>query len=149
MRESGFRSWKDAFFICILSGALWGLVAMLVNSVTGAFEFEFNTVHDLVTFVTGGAVFGLVTGGLFAVLAGVLPWRSMVTKAVLVSTSIWTALAVTGYILTIIKPIRYHFDLGQSIQGLCLSVVLGAILGTLWKMALRASREDERAGLRA
>ncbi len=145
--DNGFRKWKDGLFLCLLAGALWGLVALLVNSLTGAFAFEFSVVHDLVTFVIGGAVFGLVTGGFLSVAGWRLPFRSIELKAAIVSLAIWVALGSTGFVLTIIKPIRYHFNLGQTLQGLFLSVILGLILGAIWKMGLRAQDAAEGPGL--
>jgi len=140
--NGGFNSWKDGLFLCLLAGALWGMVSLLVNTFTGAFSLEAGVVHDLVTFTIGGALFGLVTGGILSVAEGFLPKWGLTLKAVAVSVVIWLALDGTGFVLTIVKPIRYHFEAEQSLQGLFLAVILGLILSTLWKMGLKASRTE-------
>jgi len=118
------------------------MVSLLVNTFTGAFSLEAGVVHDLVTFTIGGALFGLVTGGILSVAEGFLPKWGLTLKAVAVSVVIWLALDGTGFVLTIVKPIRYHFEAEQSLQGLFLAVILGLILSTLWKMGLKASRTE-------
>ncbi len=143
--NAGFNTWKDGLFLCLLSGALWGLVSLLVNTFTGAFTLEAGVVHDLVTFSLGGALFGLVTGGLLSVAQGFMPKWGLTSKAVAVSVVIWLALNGTGFVLSILKPIRYHFEVEQSLQGLFLAVILGLILGSLWKMGLKASRTGVEA----
>ncbi len=143
--NSNFRTWKDGLFLCLLAGALWGLVSLLVNSVTGVFTFEAGVVHDLVTFAMGGALFGLVTGGFLSVIQGFFPRLGLTSKAVMVSVGIYLALGGTGFVLSVIKPIRYHFEVGQSLQGLFLAVILGLILSTLWKMGLKAQDVEARA----
>jgi len=143
--NSGFNTWKDGLFLCLLSGALWGMVSLLVNTFTGAFTLEAGVVHDLVTFTIGGALFGLVTGGFLSVAESFMPKWGLTLKAVAVSVVIWLALDGTGFVLSILKPIRYHFEIEQSLQGLFLAVMLGLILGTLWKMGLKASRTEANA----
>jgi len=123
------------------------MVSLLVNTFTGAFTFEAGVVHDFVTFILGGALFGLVVGGILSVVQGFLPKWGLTGKAVMVSVVLWLALDITGFVLTIVKPIRYHFEVEQSLQGLFLAAILGLILGSLWKMGLRATRADAEAQL--
>ncbi|MFQ5479708.1 MAG: hypothetical protein ACE5DW_00330 [Thermodesulfobacteriota bacterium] len=141
----GFNTWKDGLFLCLLAGALWGMVSLLVNTFTGAFTLEASLVHDLVTFTLGGALFGLVTGGLLSVLQSFMPGRGLTKKAVMVSVVIWLALNGAGFVLSVLSPIRYHFEAGQSLQGLFLAAILGIILGTFWKMGLKAGRAEAGA----
>jgi len=143
--NAGFNSWKDGLFLFLLAGALWGMVSLLVNTFTGAFTLEAGVVHDLVTFTIGGALFGLVTGGFLSVAQGLMPRWGLTSKAVAISVVIWLALNGTGLVLSIVKPVRYHFEAGQSLQGLFLAVILGLILGSLWKMGLKASRAGAEA----
>jgi len=58
-----------------------------INPVTGIFPFESTFAHNLMSFTFGGAVFGVVAGGLMAVVGPVLPFRRTVPKAVLVCAS--------------------------------------------------------------
>ncbi len=143
--NSGFKSWKDGLFLCMLSGALWGLISLLFNTFTGAFVLEAGVVHDLVTFALGGALFGLVTGGILSVAQGFLPGWGLTKKAVAISLVIWFALSGAGIVLSLLRPIRYHFELGQTLQGLFLAAVLGLILGSFWKMGLKASEKEVEA----
>lgn len=129
----------------MLSGALWGVVSLLLNTITGAFVLEASVLHNLMTFALGGALFGLVAGGILSVAQGLLPRWGLTPKAVAVSLLIWFALNGAGILLSVMSPIRYHFDLGQSLQGLFLAVVLGLILGTFWKMGLKAGRGEAKA----
>jgi len=139
-KNLNFNDWKEGLFLCLLSGALWGLVSLLFNTFTGAFILEAGVLHDLVTFALGGALFGLVTGGILSVAQGFLPRFGLTMKAVMVSVIIWLALNGAGIILALMRPIRYHFNAAQTLQGLFLAVILGLILGSLWKKGLKVGR---------
>ena len=106
---------------------------MAVNNLTGISPFEMGFVHNLVTFSVAGAVFGVVAGGFLSLFEGMLPFRRVFLKAPIVSVSIWLVLRGTGVALSGMRPLRYHISNPESLQGLALAVVLGLILGALWK----------------
>ncbi len=117
------------------AGLIWGLVAMAVNSLTGVFAFDSGLAHNLVSFILGGVLFALVSGGLLYLLDAYLPFRGYTGKALVVTTALWLLFRGVGVLLSVMDPIRYYVMTAESLQGLALAVVLGAILGVLWSMA--------------
>ncbi|OGP65931.1 MAG: hypothetical protein A3K22_06050 [Deltaproteobacteria bacterium RBG_16_42_7] len=118
----------------VIAGIAWGWVVMAVNVATGAFEFENTLLHNLVVFAVGGAVFGIVVSGFLSLLQRWLPFKNIVANAVLLSTMLWLLLRIGGMLLSSIEPERYHLITAQSIQGVILAIVMGCILGILWKI---------------
>ena len=88
----------------------------------------------MVTFAVGGGVFGVVAGGFTALLEKRLPFNGILLKGILVSTGLWLFLRLVGYMLSLNDAGRYQTDSGQSVQGLAFAIMLGAMLGSLWKM---------------
>ena len=125
------------FLLSIAGGVIWGWIAMVVNSFSGAFMFEGGFAHNLVIFAVSGAVFGAVAGGLLCVLEERLPFKSLMLKAVMVSTTIWVVLRVGGAIHSNMKPSRYHNAMPQTVQGFFLAAALGIILGVILKNRLK------------
>ncbi|HBG47166.1 MAG TPA: hypothetical protein DDW94_09295 [Deltaproteobacteria bacterium] len=122
---------KDSLKTGALAGVLWGWLCYLANYFSGIFPFESSFTQNLLSFTFGGAVFGIVTAGLLAVLGGFLPFRRMVFKAVFISVTLWLALKFAGDILSIMEPERFHMVMPQAVQGILLALALGAILGLL------------------
>lgn len=115
----------------VIAGVIWGWLAYLTNAVTGVFPFEGSFAQDIVSFSFGGAVFGVATGASLALLGGLIPFRGVVARAVFASALIWIILRLVGDMLSMMEPHRYHLLTAETVQGLALSVVLGAILGIL------------------
>lgn len=119
--------------IGLLSGAIGGVVALLVNALTGVFPLESTLMHNLAAFMIGGALFGVIAGGFMAILGNVLPVGNLIVKAALVSAVLWLVVRAGGVVLTLINHHRFHIDASQSIQGFCIAIIMGLIMGLLWK----------------
>jgi hypothetical protein len=132
--NSDLMEWKWGIFYGLAAGILWGWVTITVNTLTGAFLFEQGLGHTLLTFSTAGAFFGVVTAGFLMLTRNRIPLKGIIPKAILISTGLWFALRLTGFILSSVSPGRFHFVLTQTLQGIALAVVLGGILGTMWKV---------------
>lgn len=119
----------------VIAGVVWGWLAYLANAVTGVVPFEGSFAQDIVSFSFGGAVFGVATGASLALLGGLIPFKSVVARAVIASALIWIILRLAGDMLSMMEPGRYHILTVETVQGLALSVALGAILGILVRKA--------------
>jgi len=126
--------WKRGIMLGAVAGIIWGWVAMAVNAVSGAFAFENSLMHNLISFAIGGAVFGIVVNGFLGLLQRLLPFKSILLNAVLLSIVFWLMLRIGGAMLSSVEPDRYHIITAQSIQGFVLAIIMGFILGTLWKV---------------
>lgn len=116
-----------------VSGVLYGLAGIVLNQVTGAFAFEMNITSLLGTFAVGGAIFGIIAGCLMSVADNLFLSGRPVLKALTISVGFWLVLRSGAALLTTYDPYRYHSVFGQTLQGLVLSVLLGLVLGLLWK----------------
>ncbi len=132
--NSDLMEWKWGIFYGFAAGVLWGWVTIAVNTLSGAFLFEQGLVNTLLTFSVGGAFFGVVTGGFLMLTRDRIPFKGIIPKAILISTGLWFTLRLTGFIMSTVAPDRYHFVPTQTLQGIGLAVILGGILGTLWKI---------------
>jgi len=112
-----------------LAGVVWGWLAMVLNAFTGIFTFEGSFTHDLVTFSIAGAIMGFVVSGLLYATGRFLPFKKSLPKAVFVSVLVWLLLRVGGALLSAMEPSRYHVFTPETLQGLFLAAVLGALLG--------------------
>ncbi|OGQ57426.1 MAG: hypothetical protein A3J24_03890 [Deltaproteobacteria bacterium RIFCSPLOWO2_02_FULL_53_8] len=119
---------KNTIFADLAAGVLWGWLSMVVNAVTGIFPPETGFVHDLGTFGLAGAVNAFVAGGLLSIFMTRLPVRSNLLKAVMISVFVWLALRAGAMMLSHIDPERYHVATWESLQGLVLSALLGALI---------------------
>lgn len=124
--------WVRSIFTGAIAGVVWGWIAMAINSATGIFPFEGSFAHDLVTFSIGGAVFGVVVSGFLKTAGEYMPFKGAFAKAVFTSTLLWLLLRVGGAALSSMEPSRYHVLTPQTLQGLGLAVVFGALLGMFW-----------------
>lgn len=115
----------------VTAGVLWGWLTYLTNAVTGVFPFEGSFAQNLMSFSFGGAVFGVATGALLAVSKGIIPFKGAVARAIFASAVLWVALRFAGDVLSMMEPDRYHLLTAETVQGLSLSIALGAILGLL------------------
>lgn len=129
---------SNVLAVSILSGVAWGWLSMAVNRAAGVFQFEASFTHDLATFAFGGAVFGAVCGGLLSVAWDYIPFKGATAKAVFTSASLWILLRLGGAALSTMDPLRYHVITAQTLQGLVLAVVLGAVMGLMWKRESKA-----------
>ncbi len=128
--------WKRGIGLGIFTGVIWGWIVVGINTLSGAFPFENGLLYSLITFSIGGAVFGIVIGGFMVVMEGRLPFKWPFPNAVFLSTSLWVVLSLTGLMLSFVKPGRYHHVTAQTIQGLGLAVILGALLGLMWNRSV-------------
>jgi hypothetical protein len=110
---------------------------MAVNTITGAFPPGEGLLFNLTTFAIGGAVFGIVVGGFLVIARDMLPFRSLLPKAVMVSVCLWVVLRIGGTLLSGIAPWRYHTVLTQTVQGFFLAILMGLLLGVLWKKLIK------------
>ena len=129
--------WKNTFFAGILSGVVWGLISLVVNHITGAFEFEAGFAALVMSFTFAGAVFGVVVAGLMQLLEGKLPFKNPMPNAVMVSTGLWFIFRVAGVFLSTMEPERYHVITLETFQGLILSIVLGILTAVFFRAADR------------
>lgn len=125
-------SWFKWFVVSVVAGVIWGMAAMLTNSLTGAFMFEDGLLHNLVSFTTGGVILCMLTGGLLNLMGKRLPFKRPLPKAVLISGVVWITLRLGGAFLSSMDSERYHFVTAQSVQGFALAMALGVIIGFLW-----------------
>ena len=129
---------SNLFVVSVLSGVVWGWISMAVNRATGIFQFEASFTRDLAAFSFGGMVFGAVCGGLLSVAWDYIPFKGALAKAVFTSTSLWIVLRLGGAALSTMDPSRYHVITAQTLQGLVLAVVLGVVMGLMWKRDIKA-----------
>jgi hypothetical protein len=120
--------------IGVVSGALCGWAGIVVNQITGAFPIEMNAMLLIVTFAIGGAVSGVVVAGLMAVTNDLFLTDRPIFKAVVFSVGFWFALRIGAVMLTVQDPTRFHPVMEQSVQGLLMALLLGVVLGCMWKM---------------
>ncbi|CAG1772434.1 hypothetical protein BAC2_02458 [uncultured bacterium] len=121
----------------LVAGVVWGWLAYLTNALTGVFPFEGSFAQDIVSFSFGGAVFGVATGATVALLGRVIPFKGVVGRSIFASALIWILLRLTGDMLSMMEPDRYHLLTAETVQGLALSAALGAIFGLLARKAAK------------
>ncbi|MBE9531269.1 MAG: hypothetical protein IME98_00515 [Proteobacteria bacterium] len=124
---------KDALWMGVIAGVLWGWTALGVDYITGIFQIESSLAHNLAAFTIGGALLGVVAGGLLSLVGQFLPIKSELLKAVAVSLGLWLLLRLGGTLLSGMDHHRYHQEVSQTIQGFILAGVMGLFLGYLWK----------------
>ena len=88
---------KEALWMGVIAGVLWGWTALGVDYITGVFQIESTIAHNLAAFTIGGALLGVVAGGLLALVGGFLPFKSELLKAVVVSLGLWLLLRLGRY----------------------------------------------------
>ncbi|MEE8574247.1 MAG: hypothetical protein V3T30_02445 [Thermodesulfobacteriota bacterium] len=118
---------KKGIWMGLASGIVWGLSSMGINALTGAVHFESTVFHNLSSFTIGGAIFGIVVGAFFAVTKKVIPLKSILLKAVLLSVGIWVIIRVGALVF------RHHANPTEALQGFMLAILMGLFLGILWK----------------
>jgi len=126
--------WRKGIVLGFISGILCGWFLIALNELTGVFVLEESLAFNMVTFAAGGAVFGIVAGSFTALLEKRLPFNGTLFKGILVSTGLWIVLRLGGYMLSLNDAERYHADIGQTVQGFAFAIMLGVVLGSLWKM---------------
>ncbi len=122
----------ERFVKCIAAGVVWGLVAMGINNLTGVFAFESTLTHNLVSFIFGGVIFSIVSGGILFFAGRLLPFKGYLPKALMVTTFLWLVLRGGGVLLSQMEPHRYHVLTPESIQGFGLAILLGLFIGLFW-----------------
>lgn len=123
---------KDGIIAGAVGGVLWGFVSMAVNSATGVFTPETGLLHDTISFALGGGLFGVVAGGIIGVGGRLIPFGNVYARSVFTSTLIWMLLRVGGAMLSAIEPERYHVLTPDTVQGVLLSALLGAMIAGVW-----------------
>ena len=126
--------WKKGIILGGVAGVLWGWVALAVNAMSGVFTFENSLLPNLIGFAIGGIIFGIVVSGFMRLLHEWLPFKNILLNAILLSSVLWLLLRIGGVMLSSVEPDRYHLITAQSVQGFVLAVIMGCILGFLWKI---------------
>lgn len=126
--------WKKGIILGGVAGVLWGWVALAVNAMSGVFTFENSLLHNLIGFAIGGIIFGIVVSGFMRLLHEWLPFKNILLNAILLSAVLWLLLRIGGVMLSSVESDRYHLVTAQSVQGFVLAVIMGCILGFLWKI---------------
>lgn len=137
--QSESADWKRVIVTGIIAGVTWGWISLAVDAISGAFPIEERLLHNLITFAVGGALIGVVAGAFLNLLQDRLPFKSIFFKAVFISTALWVILRIGGTLLSSVEPHRYHFITAQTVQGFILSVLMGCILGLLWRRLCKTS----------
>ena len=122
----------------VVAGIVWGWISMVVNSISGAFPFEHSFFFNVVIFSISGAIFGVIVSEFLVLIGERLPFKRILPKAIMVSTSFWLLLRSGGIVLSIMMPDRYHPEIPQAIQGFFLSVILGVLVSLLWDKETKA-----------
>ena len=132
--EFRFIDWKRSIILGVIAGVTWGWIAIVINTISGAFPFEATLLQRLVIFAAGGAIFGIVVNGFLSLLHPLLPFKRTYSKAVFLSVCLWLILRLGGAVLSMVDGERYHQVNSQTIQGLVLAVMMGGLLGLLSKI---------------
>lgn len=119
---------KNRITADLVAGVAWGWLSLFINAITGIFPAEAGFINALGSFGLAGAINAFVVGGLLTLFIARLPGRSVMLKAVMVSVVVWLALRAGAMMLSHIDPERYHVATWESLQGLALSVLLGALI---------------------
>lgn len=127
-----FAGWKKGIGSGVVAGLIWGWLAMIIHAVTGISTAEHGILYNLFSFTVGGGIFGMVSGGILALIHDRLPFKTSFGKAVLLTTWIWLILHVAGFLLSLVNSGRYHYSSREAVHGLMLFVLLGGILGAVW-----------------
>ncbi len=128
-----FSDLRSAVWVSALAGIIWGWISMAVNGVTGVFVYESTMMHNLASFTIGGAIFGIVAGSFLVLTRKRLPFKSLIPKAIVLSVAIWVVMRLGGLALSSMHHHRYNSVVPETIQGFILAIVLGLILGIMWK----------------
>lgn len=127
-----YAGWKRGIGSGVVAGIVWGWLAMVIYAVTGISPAEHSILYNMFPFTIGGVVFGILSGGILALIHDRLPFKTSFGKAVLLTIWIWLMLHVVGFLLSMIDSGRYHYSSRDAVNGLMLFVLLGSILGAVW-----------------
>ncbi|MDP6625736.1 MAG: hypothetical protein QGG87_04690, partial [Nitrospinota bacterium] len=67
------ETWKKGMTVGMVSGVIWGIIALAVNYVTGIGPIERSILIEIATFSIGGAIFGMLMGILLTLSYNRLP----------------------------------------------------------------------------
>ena len=56
------ETWKKGMTVGMVSGVIWGIIALAVNYVTGIGPIERSILIEIARFSIGGAIFGMLMG---------------------------------------------------------------------------------------
>ena len=127
-----YAIWKRGIGSGVVAGIVWGWLAMIIHAVTKISPVEHSILYNMFPFTIGGVIFGILSGGLLALIHDSLPFKTSFGKAVMLTSLIWLMLHVGGFLLSLIDSGRYHYSSREAVQGLMLAVLLGGILGVVW-----------------
>lgn len=127
-----YANWKRGIGSGVVAGIVWGWLAMIIHAVTGISPSEHSIPYNMFSYTTGGLIFGILSGGILALIHDRLPFKTSFGKAVLLTTWIWLILHFGGFLLSLIDSMRYHYSSREAVQGLMLFILLGGILGVVW-----------------
>src|SRR3990172_11903580 len=130
-----YAIWKRGIGSGVVAGIVWGWLAMIIHAVTGISPVEHGILYNIFPFTIGGVIFGILSGGLLALIHDSLPFKNSYGKAVMLTSLIWLMLHVGGFLLSLIDIGRYHYSSREAVHGLMLAVLLGGILGVVWSKA--------------
>ncbi|MBI5233007.1 MAG: hypothetical protein HY880_01490 [Deltaproteobacteria bacterium] len=124
---------RHGLIIGIVSGSLWGIMALLFNSIAGALPMENTLAHNLAAFTIAGALIGAIAGGFLSFIDELLPFKTVTLKAIFVTTALWFVLLLGGVVMSLAEQGRYHYSPAETSHGLILAILLGITLGLIWK----------------
>src|SRR3990172_5030171 len=130
-----YAVWKRGIGSGVVAGIAWGLLSLAIHTVTGISSVEHSILYNIFPFTIGGGIFGILSGGLLALIHDRLPFKTFLGKAVMLTSLIWLMLHVGGFLLSMIDSGRYHYSSREAVHGLMLAVLLGGILGVVWSKA--------------
>jgi len=133
--------WKKGFILGVLSGVLWGWLALGWRLLAGDAPLENSLPHNLAAFSTGGALFGVVIGGFMVALRDRI-CQNPYLKAALLSLGLWGLLRIGGEVLSAMNPERYCSTMDETSLGFVLALAMGLILGMMWNAQNRVASNE-------
>ncbi len=135
-----YAVWKRGIGSGVVAGIAWGLLSLAIHAFTGISPVEHGILYNIFPFIIGGVIFGILSGGLLALIHNRLPFKTSFGKAVMLTSLIWLMLHVGGFLLSLIDSGRYHYSSREAVQGLMLFILLGGILGVVCQIRNRGWR---------
>lgn len=124
------------------AGVVWGLAAYGYSAAAGEVYYIHGFLPEIFIFAFGGALFGLVTGGLFAWARVKIPVKNPLLAGATVSVGLWLVLRAGGALFKLVSPEKYLTGMAEDVRGFIMSVVLGLLVGAFWSLGERRTRRE-------